>query len=153
MKSRTPPRLALALLERFAPDSEPLAGDLVEQFGERPSALWFWVQVFAAIAAASSSGTGEIRPLRLVDLQPADAVERTRRFGLRFPTVNLSTSPSAGVGGLGLAIFAGLLSFVRPTAWWMFLASALAGCALGVVMIVMHDDADSARGTTRISRS
>ena len=52
MKDRQAPRLALALLDRFVPDSEPLAGDLVEQFDARPSAVWFWVQVLAAIATA-----------------------------------------------------------------------------------------------------
>ena len=73
MKPRHTPRLALALLGRFVPDSEPLAGDLVEQFEGR-STLWFWVQVLAAIAAARRVRTAEIRPLHLVELQPADAV-------------------------------------------------------------------------------
>ena len=145
MRDRHAPRLALALLERFVPDSEPLAGDLVEEFERRPSTVWFWVQVLAAIAAAWGARSGEIRPLRLVDLQPADAVERTRRLSLRFPAVNLSASPVAGVGGLGLVIFASLVTRVMPTAWWLLLASALAGCALGVVMIVVRDDADAAR--------
>jgi hypothetical protein len=40
------------------------------------------------------------------------------------------------VGGLGLAILTCLLIWARPTAWWLLLASALAGSALGVVMIV-----------------
>jgi len=32
MRDRHVPRFGLALLERFVPDSEPLAGDLVEEF-------------------------------------------------------------------------------------------------------------------------
>jgi len=152
MTRRRTPRLGLALLERFVPDSEPLAGDLVEQFEDRPSTVWFWVQVIAAIAAAWGARGGEIRPLQLVDLQPADAVERARRFSLRFPSVNLSASPVAGVGGLGLGILTGLVIGVRPTAWWLFLASALAGCALGVVMIVMRRDPDSEPRRTEIWR-
>jgi hypothetical protein len=134
MKSRRPPRLALALLDRYVPDSEPLAGDLVEEFERRPSPAWFWVQVLAAMAAGWGTRTDEIRPLRLVDLQPADALERTRRLSLRFPAVN--PGASFGVGGLGLAVLAGLVTFVMPTTWWLLVASALAGCALGVVMIV-----------------
>ena len=138
MRDRRAPRLALALLERFVPDSEPLAGDLVEEFERRPSTVWFWVQVLAAVAAGWGARTDEIRPLRLVDLQPADAVERTRR-SLRFPSVNLSASPVAGVGGLGVVILACLVTLVMPAAWWLLLASTLAGCALGVVMIIARD--------------
>lgn len=145
MRDRHAPRLALALLERFVPDSEPLAGDLVEEFEGRPSTVWFWVQVLAALAAAWGARSGDIRPLRLVDLQPAEAVERTRRLSRRFPSVNLSASPVAGVGGLALVILAGLVTRLMPTAWWLLLASALAGCALGVVMIVVRDRADAAR--------
>lgn len=139
MRDRHPPRLALALLERFAPDSEPLAGDLVEEFERHPSTVWFWVQVLAALATGWGARTDEIRPLRLVDLQPADALERTRRSSLRFPSVNLSASPVAGVGGLGFVTLACLVTFVMPAAWWLLFASALAGCALGVVMIVVRD--------------
>jgi hypothetical protein len=145
MSGRHPPRLALALLERFVPDSEPLAGDLVEEFERRPSTVWFWVQVLAAIAAGWATRTDEIRPLRLVDLQPADALERTRRVSLRFPAVTPGATPAIGVGGLGLAILAGVVTRVTPTTWWVLLASALAGCALGVVMIVArrHSGEDS----------
>jgi hypothetical protein len=143
MTDRQAPRFALALLERFVPGSEPLAGDLVEAFHHRPSRAWFWIQVLAAIAMhawrALSTGLGrgacEIRPLRLVDVQPADAAERARRFALRFPAVNLSASPVAGVGGLGLAIFGGLMTIAAPGAWWLLGASAVAGGALGGVMI------------------
>jgi hypothetical protein len=133
------PRFALTLLDLFVPDSDPLAGDLVEEFNRRPSLLWLWLQVLAAIAGSAWRTRGaEIRPLRLVDLQPADAVERTRRLSLRFAPVNLSGSPVAGVGGLGLAIFGCLMTGVAPGAWWLLLSSALAGCALGVLMIVTH---------------
>jgi hypothetical protein len=139
MTHRHAPRLALALLERVVPDSEPLAGDLVEEFERGRSACWVWLQVVAAIAATWRARTTEIRPLRLVDLQPADAIERTRRLRLRFPAVNLSASPIAGAGGLALAILASLMTVVVPVAWLVFLASVLAGCALGVVLIVVRD--------------
>jgi hypothetical protein len=152
MKTRHAPRLALALLERLVPDSEPLAGDLVEEFDGRRSRAWFWVQVLAAIAAAYRVRSSEIRPLKLVDLQPADAVERWRRMGLRFPPVNLSGSPVAGVGGLGLAILACLTTRTVPNAWWVLIASALAGAALGIVMIAVRADADASLESAGILR-
>lgn len=138
---RPTPRLALALLERFVPDSEPLAGDLIEEFERRQSVLWFWWQVLGAVAAAWFAGDAEIRPLRLVDLQPVEALERTRRWCLRFRPVNLSASPVAGVGGLGLVVLASLLTVDMPAAWFVLLASAVAGGALGVLAIAMRDDA------------
>ena len=138
MTHRHPPRLALALLERLVPDSEPLAGDLVEQFQARPSGLAFWGQVIAAIAVHSRARSAEIRPLHLVDLPPADASDRTRRFALRFPDITLNASPVSGIGGLGLAIFAALVTVVSPAAWALFAASALIGCALGGVAILVR---------------
>ena len=135
MISRRAPRIPLWLLARLVPDSEPLAGDLVEEFECRRSTLWFWWQVLGAIAAALLARGVEIRPLKLVELQPADAVERSRRWRLRFPPVNLSASPVAGVGGIALVIFAGLVTIFTPVVWVLLLASALAGAGLGVVII------------------
>lgn len=134
MRSRAS-RLALWLLGRFVPDSEPLAGDLVEELDGRRSRLWFWWQVGAAIAAAVLSRGVEIRPLRLVELQPADAAERSRRLRLRFPAANLAASPVAGVGGIGLVIFAGLVTIFAPVVWFLLLASAVAGVGLGIIII------------------
>ena len=105
MTRRHAPRLALALLERCISDGSPLAGDLIEEFERRQSIVWFWWQVLAAIAIASFNQPGEIRPLQLVDLQPADAVERSRRMmRSECRAVNLSASPLSGVGGLGLLV-------------------------------------------------
>jgi len=79
MTIRRPPRLALALLERLVPGSALLAGDLTEEYGRRPSRWRVWREVIAAIAIAWFARPDEIRPLRLVDLQPSDAIERTSR--------------------------------------------------------------------------
>jgi hypothetical protein len=133
------PRFALALLERLVPDSEPLAGDLLEEFERRPSAVWFWLQVVAAIATAWFAEGIEIRPLRLVDVQPADALERSRRMTLQFHPVNLTASPVSGVGGLSLVIFAGVVTIFAPVVWWLLVASAVAGVGLGIVIIAMRD--------------
>ena len=129
------PRLAVWLLGRFVPDSEPLAGDLVEEFDGGRSRPWFWWQVLAAVASAVLSRGVEIRPLKLVELQPADAAERSRRLRLRFPAANLAASPVAGVGGLGLVIFAGLVTIFAPVVWFLLLASAIAGAGLGIIII------------------
>ena len=53
MSSSKPPALATWLLEHLAPggNTEALAGDLLEQFSERPSNAWYWRQVLAAILA------------------------------------------------------------------------------------------------------
>lgn len=50
MKAGQPPRLALALLERYVPDNEPLVGDLLEAFINRSDA-WFWRQAAFAVLA------------------------------------------------------------------------------------------------------
>jgi hypothetical protein len=138
MTNRHPPRLALALLDRLVPDSEPLAGDLVEAFAARRSAVWFWIQVLAAIAAHWRTRSVEIRPLQLVDLQPADAAERTRRWLVRFEPVSLNAGPVPGIGGLALAIFVALVIVFSPAVWGLFAAAALAGCALGGVAILVR---------------
>ena len=151
MMRRHAPRLALALLERFVPDGEPLAGDLVEELERRRSTAWFWFQVLAAIATASLARRGEIRPLRLVDLQPADAVERARRASIRFNRVNLSASPVSDVGGLGLLVLGSLVTIVMPAAWWLLLASALAGVLLGLAIIAVRDGGDTGGVSRRLS--
>jgi hypothetical protein len=138
MTSHQPPRLALALLESLVPGSAPLAGDLVEEYGRRPSRLRVWREVLTAIAAAWRERSDEIRPLRLVDLQPQDAIERTRRLARHLEPINMAGSPLHGVGGLSLAVFLVLLTFVAPGAWWLVTAAVAAGVLLGVLMIAAH---------------
>lgn len=133
MTSHHSPRFALKLLERFGDTT--LTGDLVEEFERRQSLAWFWRQVLAVIWIASFDRSDEIRPLRLVDLQPADAAERSRRMHLRFRPVNLAASPIHGVGGLGMVALSLLVTLVIPAAWWLLLASMVAGVLLGIAMI------------------
>jgi hypothetical protein len=151
MTSRHAPRFAIALLERFVPDSDPLVGDLVEDFERRHSIGWFWWQALTAIAAASLSSDRpvDIRPLRLVELQPVDAIERSRRMDLRFRAINLSASPLSGVGGLGLVALTFLVTIVSPRAWWVVLASSLAGLLVGLGIIAMHSKPPDAAPTFR----
>jgi hypothetical protein len=137
MTTRHPPRLALALLERVVPGSA-LAGDLIEEYGRRPSRWRVWREVIAAIALAWFERPDEIRPLRLVDLQPSDAIERWRRMAGRTDPVNLIASPLQGISGLGIAVLLLLMTLVAPAAWWLFIASILAGILLGIVMIAVQ---------------
>ena len=147
MMRRHAPRFALTVLEYFLPDSAPLAGDLIEELERRRSYGWFWWQLLGAIATASFMRSAEIRPLRLVDLPPTDAIERSRRMSLRFRRVNLTASPVSGVGGLGLVVLAFLVTAVVPGAWWVLLGSTLAGVLMGIVLIAMHAKSPKAATT------
>jgi hypothetical protein len=49
MTARRPSRLALAIFDGFAGGSEPLKGDLVEEFEARRSQWWLWRQVIGAV--------------------------------------------------------------------------------------------------------
>jgi hypothetical protein len=132
------PRFALALLERFVPDSEALAGDLIEEFERSESGTWLWYQVLAAIVTNLSGRSHTIRPLRLVDVQPSDAVERSDRMHRRDRAISLSASPLPSVGGLGLASTVMFVTHLVPHAWWVVIAPASGGLLLGVAMIAMR---------------
>ncbi len=136
--TRRPPRFALALLERLVPGSACMSGDLIEEYERRPSRWRVWREVLAAIAIARFERMDDIRPLRLVDLQPSDAIERTRGLDRLVKSVNLAGSPLPGIGGLGLAVLLLLMTLVMPAAWWLFVVAMFGGTVLGVVMIAMH---------------
>ena len=138
MRQDHAPRLALTLLRWFAADSTALEGDLIEEYHVRHSRTWFYWQVLAAIWIELSTRPEVVRPLQLVDLQPVDAVERSRRMSLRFRPVNLTASPLYGTGGLGLVMLSLLMTLVVPAVWLVLVASMLAGVGVGVVMIVIH---------------
>jgi hypothetical protein len=133
MTARRPPRLAVALLNRFLRDNEPLAGDLLEEFQVRGSSLWLWRQVIAAAAIAAFDRSSEIRPLRLVDGQPP--VLATRPSSRK--VINLSASPLGSVGGLGLVALAVLVTITAPQVWWIVLGTIIAGILLGLIKIAL----------------
>ena len=150
MTRRPAPRTPIALLEWLVPDSGPLAGDLVEEFDRRQSVVWLWWQVLAAIAALFVEQSVEIRPLRLVDEQPIDAMERTSQWNRRFRNINLTASPVPGVGGLGLLVLCVLVTLVMPGAWWGLLGSTVAGVALGFALIARRDPSSAAAAAPRL---
>jgi hypothetical protein len=49
MRSERPPLVASWLLERFCADPG-LTGDLMEEYGARRSAFWYWKQAFVAVS-------------------------------------------------------------------------------------------------------
>jgi hypothetical protein len=51
-------RIPGKLLELFVPANAALAGDLVEEYERRGSALWYWRQVLSAIAIAVATDIG-----------------------------------------------------------------------------------------------
>jgi hypothetical protein len=136
--STQPPRLALALLNRFVPDEEPLAGDLIEEFAAGRSRAWFWRQAIAAAALAVFRRSDEVRPLRLVDGAPARMPVPSTTTGAPRRTVNLTASPVAGIGGLSLVIFAAIMTIAMPQAWWIVLGAMLAGIVFGIVLIAVR---------------
>ena len=126
-------RLALALVRRFIPDSDALAGDLIEEFGVRRSHLWLWRQVIVALALQVVRPTPlEIRPLRLIerDHGAPPAPFRPRQ-------INLSASPSPSIGGLGIVAMAALVTVVEPMIWWAVGAALTAGVTFGVVLAAL----------------
>jgi len=138
MTKGQPPRLPLVILERLVPGSASLAGDLLEQYHQQPSAWRLWWEVLAAAAIVWRDRTDEIRPLRLVELQPCEAIERSRRIARHANSVNLSASPVPGVGGLALAILLAVMTLETPAAWGLFVASMFGGVLLGIGMIARH---------------
>ena len=150
MTQRTMPRFALALLERFVPDSEALAGDLVEEFECRPSIAWLWYQVLAAILTNLLGSSRTIRPLRLVDVQPPDAVERSDQMHQRDRAISLSASPIPGVGGLGIVSLIMFVAHLVPDAWWLLIVPVAAGLLLGVLMITVRPQSQGPALTIRL---
>ena len=150
MKNVQPPRLAVALLTRFLPDNEPLAGDLLEEFWARKSRVWLWRQVILALLMGSFRKRVEARPLRLVDRAPVEIVRPDSPPWAR--TINLTGSPLPGVGGLSLIILVGLMTIMSPQVWWGVLLTILAGLVFGFALVLVRRRtglraADSDRGS------
>jgi hypothetical protein len=133
MKTPQPSTLALRLLNRFIPDGEPLAGDLLEEFGRKQSQLWLWRQVLLAILIHAFRRPADLRPLKLVDHE-FDVPER--RWRRRH--VNLTGSPLPGIGGVGLAALAILVTVVSPEGWLIVLSGIVAGIVLGAVLVMLR---------------
>ena len=135
--NRRPSALALSLLQRYVPDSEPLVGDIVEKFAEHPSQLWLWWEVLAAVGGALVSRSGEIRPLQLVDKQPLDAIQRTREVHRQRRDISPTSNPFPA--SLGLVILGGLVTAVAPILWMGLVTTFLGGVALARFLVAAHE--------------
>ena len=134
MKSSLPARIALALLHQLAHRNEPLAGDLLEEYERRHSALWLWAQILLALALGSFCHKVPVA-LNLTPIDPAVAEWlMDRRLGRLQKKVNLTGTGVEGVGGLGLVMLGFLMSTVVPAIWWFVFGGILAGVALGVAL-------------------
>lgn len=127
-------RIALAVLRRFVAESEALAGDLLEELTVRRSHMWLWRQVVTAVLLeALRPATDEIRPLRLIEedryIPPVGPPRATRT------PINLSASPTAGAGGLGIVALAALVTAVEPRIWWAGVLAVAAGVMTGALLI------------------
>ena len=135
MRNSLSTRVALSLLQRLAHRNEPLAGDLLEEFQRRQSALWLWAQLLLAIALGSFR---QLRAPVALNLTPIDPIvaqwQMDRKLGIR-RKVNLTGTPIEGVGGLSAVILGFLLSTVVPDVWWFVFGGITCGAALGTAMV------------------
>jgi len=137
MTRHDPPRLALAILRRYLDDDEPLTGDLIEGFALRPSKVWFWREVLAAVAMRIMRRRDVDRPLGLTTGPLSDGSIQRPGSGIR-RSVNLTASPLPGVGGLGLLAFAVLVMVVNPGAVWIFVPALAGGVVIGVTLALVR---------------
>jgi Flp pilus assembly protein TadB len=144
-----PPRLALSLLRRYVPDDDPLVGDMLEVYADRPSRVWFWRQALAAVLRSLRKRDGEIRPLRLVEEQPLEAIERTLQVHRRFREV--SPTPNPLPASLGLVILAGLITAVAPVLWALLFLSMIAALGLAWLLVRMHRRRGAGRWARRLT--
>jgi hypothetical protein len=122
------------LLETYVPDDEPLTGDLIEAFEAGQSRAWFWRQAVAGLLLGPRPKPGEVRPLRLVEGEPAETASPV--FERR--AINLTASPIYGIGGLGLAALAVMIAVSSPESFGIMVAIVLSGMLLGVLWALVR---------------
>ena len=135
MKASHPPQLAIALLRRFVADSEPLVGDLIEQFAVRRSRGWFWRQTLLAMVFRPARDPE--RPLVLGEYSRFDTAGIVRTKPL-VRHVNLTGSPIPGIGGLGLVALGVIVALARPNAWLIFLPAIAGGVIVGATLVIVR---------------
>ena len=138
-KSMQPPRFTFWLLQHILTDNESLLGDLFEESGAGRSRAWLWREVlFAVMSHAVRDERTErplglfLGPLSLAPVGPAvTAPDHTRR-------ANLSGGPVPGIGGLSLVALAIIVTLVSPQIWWLAGAWVVAGCLVGLALVLVR---------------
>lgn len=134
-------RFALWILRRLGVDNEPLAGDLVEEYGTRRSQVWLWRQVAGAVLArpepSSCTGPLGLGEVRTAEMKRWPAGPTLPRFD---PGVGnrLSGGPVPGVGGLTTLALVFHVAVVSPQFLWLPVAGLAAGSLLSVALVVHH---------------
>ena len=137
MTRTDPPRLAVALLARFLPADDPLAGDLLERYAVTGSQLWLWRQVLMAIALRGFAPRDRERPLGLAE--PSTGLSEERSTPLApFQVERLAASPASGVGGLGLIALSVILTLFLSDVWLVLLMGVAGGALLAVTIGVLR---------------
>jgi hypothetical protein len=142
MTRTDPPRLAVALLARFLPTDNPLAGDLLERYAATGSRLWLWRQVLMAIVLRGFVPCDRERPLGLAD-SPALLTEERSLPLAPFRVERLAATPVSGVGGLGLIALSVLLALLLSDVWLLLLMAVAGGVVLAVSIGLLRRRADT----------
>ena len=141
MTRTDPPRLAVALLGRFLPNDDPLAGDLLERYAATGSRLWLWREVVMAIVLRCFVPRDREHPLGLAE--PSAVLREERSLPLApFRVERLAASPVSGVGGLGLIALGVLLVLFLSDVWLWLVMAAAGGAILAVTIVVLRRRAD-----------
>ncbi len=122
MTPTEPPRLAVALLDRFLAHDDPLAGDLLERYAATGSRLWLWREVIMAIVLRGFAPRDREHPLGLTE---SAAEERSA----------LAAGPVSGVGALGLIALSVVLALFLSNVWLVMLLGLIGGAAIAIAMV------------------
>jgi hypothetical protein len=92
MRSTNPPVVATWFLRQLGsgPNNDALLGDLIEQYGQRRSRIWYWRQVFVAIAVSFCGEVGAHKLLALRAIATGWAVIFAYRLLFRSSAMALS---------------------------------------------------------------
>lgn len=142
MTRTDPPRLAVALLARFLPADDPLAGDLLERYSATGSRLWLWRQVLMAIVLRGFVARDRERPLGLAEPSTLLTERRSLPFA-PFRVERLAAGPGSDVRGLGLIALSVLFALFLSDVWLFLLMALAGGIVLALTIGVLRRRADS----------
>lgn len=131
MTNSHPPRLAVALLDCFVQDSA-LIGDLIEEFRQGRSGLWFWRQALCATLTDSVRRSPATHPLQIGTPASTVLLANVRSVSRKCDT------RIRGIDSVGLIASAVLMATLLPGLWWFVLYGVLCGAVLGVALIVIR---------------